>query len=792
MDYSWRGYHKMDGQKHRVSTNDDKKGEKSAVYVGYLTDQATGWFRDFRHDSDITVWKSNDQVYDQKAKMHLKAISLQRQQKKLVEQTEQYAHCARRATQIYAAMSSAPRSHPYLQTKGVRAYSGVKMDKEGRLVIPLRNENGEIRSLQRIDEQGNKRLMKNAQKSGNYFVVGGELVDGEPVLYAEGYATAASIAEATDRPVVMTVDAGNLPHVAARLTKRYSKSPHVILGDDDREKQINTGQKMANEAANLTQGTTVFPVFSSSEKQLGLTDFNDLHQTEGINAVKEQIETVLSSLTYPQEKTDSVDVNQEQEPTTTSDPTSSSDAPQSPSHDKKKNTTEPLFTDTDNSIEPDEEQEPTNTSDPSTSHASQSPRNDEKTETNIPKDSENFYGKASRTIKKRIKKFQTFFTGKKKKEKQASKDSNENTTDKDTGENTANKTSQSPKHDRENEKTHLPADVAKSFVEADGKYYFKKNPDTLAFVDKGKKLYTKLSHSPVVSAMVDVAEAKGWSLIHAKGKENFRYEAWLEGMARGLSVKGYKPSKDDLARLKTRMEECPVNTMETETQKEQRRTQQEQETQEKQKTRKKQKTQQEQKTQVNEGITKEYTQPRKGKFVGKLTNYGSAPYKNDPNNKLNYYATVENEDGKESIIWGVDLERAIRDANAKNGDRIILENEGRKPIQVKTYITDKAGRVIKEEFIDTYRNTWNLTVSRENINKSPSQTDINKKTLNELAKKFVKENPEILDPKVLKMFLNSVNKESELKEKTGEMPNITIKTTLSTEKGPLVDVEQEP
>lgn len=57
----------------------------------------------------------------------------------------------------------------------MKAFPGVKTDKRGRVVIPLQNEKDEIRTLQRISGNGFKSLKKNGQKSGSYFVVGGEL-----------------------------------------------------------------------------------------------------------------------------------------------------------------------------------------------------------------------------------------------------------------------------------------------------------------------------------------------------------------------------------------------------------------------------------------------------------------------------------------------------------------------------------------------------------------------------------------------------------------------------------------
>ena len=161
-------------------------------------------------------------------------------------------------------------------------------------MIPLYDTEQQIHSLQRISGNGFKCLKKGAQKSGHFFVVGDRPLNAdEPILYAEGYATAASIAEATGRSVVMTVDAGNMPKVAEKLNAAYPKARHLFLADNDHSNQINKGMQKAREAANLVGGFWLTPNLSAEEMEHGLTDFNDLHVTSSIERVKKQIESYL-------------------------------------------------------------------------------------------------------------------------------------------------------------------------------------------------------------------------------------------------------------------------------------------------------------------------------------------------------------------------------------------------------------------------------------------------------------------------------------------------------------------
>ncbi len=80
-------------------------------------------------------------------------------------------------------------------------------------------------------------------------MVGGSLDPVNPILYAEGYATARSLNLATGLPVVMTIDAGNMVAVAKVLHQQYPDSRHLFMADFDHAKDVNKGLIMANEAA---------------------------------------------------------------------------------------------------------------------------------------------------------------------------------------------------------------------------------------------------------------------------------------------------------------------------------------------------------------------------------------------------------------------------------------------------------------------------------------------------------------------------------------------------------------
>ncbi|HCU6886618.1 TPA: hypothetical protein OU321_003679 [Escherichia coli] len=287
----------MDGKKHRIRLQGDTGGKKSGSYVGHLDGHPNGWFNDFRDGgSEINAtWSYSGEKPDPVAALHIKAVNAQEAWNRAEQTRLLHDQKARTSAQRYKRMAQAGHDHPYLQKKGVQAARGVHIDNRQGLVIPLYNTDGQIRSIQTIDPEGNKRLAKDAEKAGNFFVVGGSLKDNHPIVLAEGYATAASCAMALRHPVVMTVDSGNLVKVAENLHTRYPGSPMLFLGDDDLPKPGrpgNPGKEAAEKAARLTRGTAFVPQFTREEREQGLTDFNDLHQARGLAALTEQLTPV--------------------------------------------------------------------------------------------------------------------------------------------------------------------------------------------------------------------------------------------------------------------------------------------------------------------------------------------------------------------------------------------------------------------------------------------------------------------------------------------------------------------
>lgn len=209
----------------------------------------------------------------------------------------------------------------YLQRKGVQGH-GVRFSPSGAMAVPMLDVAGKVHGLQIIRGRAPRKAPGTAQpgarkpldkefwpkgliKKGHFHLLG--MASGAPVvLVAEGYATAASLFEATGLPVAVAFDAGNLAPVAAVLHARYKTARLLVCADDDKFSEGNPGVTCASAAAMEVGGAFVVPAFADEAarqaafdtKGAKLTDFNDLHALEGLHVVRVQVEARLTALNW--------------------------------------------------------------------------------------------------------------------------------------------------------------------------------------------------------------------------------------------------------------------------------------------------------------------------------------------------------------------------------------------------------------------------------------------------------------------------------------------------------------
>ncbi len=145
-------------------------------------------------------------------------------------------------------------------------FQGTRRDAQNRLIIPARNIYGDITTIQTVSTSGEKRFLSGGAKTGSFFILDDQPVNPDDVVYiCEGFATAASVQEATGKPTICAFDAGNLLPVAEALRRRYPDAELVICADDDTTKEHNTGRTKAIAAAIAVNCKVCFPSIKGSE-----------------------------------------------------------------------------------------------------------------------------------------------------------------------------------------------------------------------------------------------------------------------------------------------------------------------------------------------------------------------------------------------------------------------------------------------------------------------------------------------------------------------------------------------
>jgi len=206
------------------------------------------------------------------------------------ERQQQYADAAEKAASIWNAATTANDDHPYLVRKGIKA-NGARLH-QGVLVIPVRS-GSELHSLQFIAEDGSKRFLSGGRISGRYFSIGA--IQGVDALcIAEGFATGATIHQATGYPVAVAFNAGNLEPVAKAMRQKLPGLPIIICADDDADTEGNPGISKVNHAA-LAIGTKVAVPNFGDQRPAGVTDFNDMAARLGLETVAKAIHGALAT-----------------------------------------------------------------------------------------------------------------------------------------------------------------------------------------------------------------------------------------------------------------------------------------------------------------------------------------------------------------------------------------------------------------------------------------------------------------------------------------------------------------
>lgn len=316
----------VDGKLHRFHVEGDAKGSLNGFYCLHYDEKPAGIFgcnKRFGFDKKFQ-WQSNQKTKEwtpEERQAYKERVARERAEKDAAEKARHEAAAAA-ANQLWDASSPASDDHPYLKSKGVKAHGlrvgkwekinkdtgEVRLITDNALLVPICDRKRNIHSMQAIfpakmKSMGdrNKDYQADGAKRGLFHTIGKPLIhDGRPVfVLCEGYATGASIHEATGHCVLVCFDAGNLPVVAQAihntLKAKEKEAVIVLAADNDRWTTTpveNPGVHQAKTAARAVNGLLAIPDFQSLDGNP--TDFNDLAQREGAEAVARAFEETLN------------------------------------------------------------------------------------------------------------------------------------------------------------------------------------------------------------------------------------------------------------------------------------------------------------------------------------------------------------------------------------------------------------------------------------------------------------------------------------------------------------------
>lgn len=293
------GAPEVDDKIHRFKSGED--GEANSWYVlhdfnGLIVGAFGCWKRHV-----VAKWCNKDrkslskEEWNEASKAWKAADAARAEQEK-----KNFAEVRQKCQQLFAGAAPV-KAHPYLKLKGVLPHGHACLSTQeitkGWLALPLQDALGTIHTAQFIADDGTKRYFYQGRKSGCFFQLSES--DRGPLIIVEGYATGASVFEATGWTVICAMDCGNLIPVCRAIRDHHPLKTILIAADNDQFTDDNPGRTKANEAAKQIGGIVCYPEFSDEALAEKPTDFNDLHHHSGVGEVRRQINAAFPVCARP-------------------------------------------------------------------------------------------------------------------------------------------------------------------------------------------------------------------------------------------------------------------------------------------------------------------------------------------------------------------------------------------------------------------------------------------------------------------------------------------------------------
>jgi len=317
--FELRGEPITNGRIQSVHIQGHDSSSRNGRYAIHQDGVPTLWLKDWKTGIEETIVhkdsKLNSHINDKSLEVQ-KEINRIRNVQSDYDKNRMYFAVSKRLEARLNNLSPATDDNFYLAKKGIEPTDGVKVDGHGNLVIPFSDKDGNIKTVQKILKQDDgtylKLFEKGGEKAGSFHLIDG-YKSRDIIIFCEGYATGATLNQATGYSVVVVGDSGNYKPVFDVLIKdkhftNIDKMKIIIAADNDVlvTKPIkNPGLTKAKEAAayiaekypDLKDKIAVaIPSFTQDEVAEKFTDFNDLAQSRGNKTVDNQIHIAVQKL----------------------------------------------------------------------------------------------------------------------------------------------------------------------------------------------------------------------------------------------------------------------------------------------------------------------------------------------------------------------------------------------------------------------------------------------------------------------------------------------------------------
>lgn len=278
---------KMDGLLHRCPLAGGKDRQKTGWYQFFMDGNPACVFGDWRSTSTC-VWsaqKASEMTKEERAEF---ARKMEESKRKREEETMRLNfNAAKVANAMLNKSTEADPFNDYLVKKNVGAY-GVRSLGDA-LLMPLIDDDGVVWNVQEI-KPSFKKFLEGGKIKGCFHRIEGST---DLVFVVEGYATGATIHEATGAMVYVALNRVNLLSVCRIVNRLHNRATKILASDDDRftlTPVVNPGQFDAENVCAQTPFLNMKPEFNESSKG---TDWNDLASEIGKVEVARRINNFI-------------------------------------------------------------------------------------------------------------------------------------------------------------------------------------------------------------------------------------------------------------------------------------------------------------------------------------------------------------------------------------------------------------------------------------------------------------------------------------------------------------------